>query len=185
MSDVVNEPAEEPTEVESAMGQAYQVIGALAHVANMMGDPAVIKALDYFSSNMFDPKFLPWMPPLPLIPKTLNDGDIKHLWMRAGGRWQDDKMIGSMEYGKLITFLRMIATEPERLKVELGRAYRAVRGLYSCVVKGKIPDQTMLAYHQPTIGAAIRFVEEGSIEGTEYFIGKHISVLHAVIEKAK
>jgi len=75
-------------------------------------------------------------------------------------------------------------TEVQRLEKELGRAYRALRGLYSFVVTGETPDRTMLAYHSPTIAAAIRFVDEGSLDGAEYFIGKPFEVLQEVFAKS-
>lgn len=56
-------PAPEgPTECEDAMGQAYQVIGAIIAHFDLPDDPELIRALDYFAANKFDPKFLPWAP---------------------------------------------------------------------------------------------------------------------------
>lgn len=72
-------------------------------------------------------------------------------------------------------------TEAERLTIELERAYRAIRGLYTAALKGGKPDQTMMAYHSPTIAAACRFVKTGSLEGAEYFVGKPIEVLHEAL----
>jgi hypothetical protein len=63
-------------------------------------------------------------------------------------------------------------------KTELERAYRALRGLYGAVAKGEMPDKTALAYHSPTLAAAARFVHEGALDGSGYFIGKNVSVLH-------
>lgn len=63
-------------------------------------------------------------------------------------------------------------------KKELERAYRCIRGLYGKIANGEMPDQTMLAYHSPTLGAAIRFVDEQQLDGAEYFIGKRVDVLH-------
>lgn len=71
--------------------------------------------------------------------------------------------------------------EIERLKKELGRAYRAVRGFYSVLSKGQKPSDGMMAYHALTVGAAIRFVNEGSLDGSEYFVGKKLDVLQAVM----
>lgn len=68
--------------------------------------------------------------------------------------------------------------ELERLKTELGRAYRAVHGLHNAHKAG---TEHALAYHSPTIGAAARFVREGSLDGSEYFIGKPVEVLHAAL----
>ena len=72
----------------------------------------------------------------------------------------------------------------EQLEIELGRAYRALRGLYGCVVNGEQPGDTMMAYHSPTFGAAVRFVNEQKMDGAEYFIGKHFSVLADVLKSA-
>ncbi len=71
------------------------------------------------------------------------------------------------------------------LKLELERAYRALRGIYGCVANGRMPDKTMLAYHSPAIGAALRFVNEGALDGSEYFIGKPASVLHDALATAR
>lgn len=74
----------------------------------------------------------------------------------------------------------------EQLEDELAKAYRAIRGLYGCAVNGKTPDPIMLAYHAPTLGAAIRFVNHDAMDGTAYFMSKHINVLHdALAEYAK
>lgn len=45
---------------ETKSDQAYQVIGTLASLANCFEHPEVIRALDYFSSDHFDPEFLPF-----------------------------------------------------------------------------------------------------------------------------
>lgn len=76
-------------------------------------------------------------------------------------------------------------TEQERLRAELERAYRAIRGLYGVIANGRQPPATMLAYHSLTIGAAIRFVEEGSLEGAEFFVGKQLEVLSDVLAKVR
>lgn len=74
--------------------------------------------------------------------------------------------------------------EIERLRKEIGRAYRAVRGFYSCLSKGQTPSEAMMAYHGLTVGAAIRFVNEGALDGSDYFIGKKLDVLQDVIRDA-
>lgn len=68
-------------------------------------------------------------------------------------------------------------------KTELERAYRCIRGLYGKIANGEKPNATMLAYHSPTLAAAIRFVEEGALDGSEYFIGKDVSVLHEAMRR--
>lgn len=72
--------------------------------------------------------------------------------------------------------------EIERLKTELGRAYRALHGYSNAQRKGEMLNETAVGYHAPTAGAAARFVREGSLEGSEYFVGKHVSVLHAALD---
>lgn len=67
--------------------------------------------------------------------------------------------------------------EIECLRTELGRAYRAVHGFYSAH-RAEQPLMS-LAYHTPTIGAAGRFVREGALDGSDYFIGKPVAVLHS------
>lgn len=74
---------------------------------------------------------------------------------------------------------------PTELEIELGRAYRALRGLYGQIAKDQMPDKTMLAYHSPTIAAALRFVHEGELDGSQYFIGKPVSVLHDALALAR
>ena len=63
-------------------------------------------------------------------------------------------------------------------KTELERAYRALRGLYGAIAQGEMPDKALMGYHSPTRAAAARFVHEGELDGSEYFIGKDVSVLH-------
>jgi len=69
-----------------------------------------------------------------------------------------------------------------RLRTELGRAYRALRGFYSFAAKAEVPNKTMMAYHALTIGASIRFVNYGSLDGADYFVGKPVDVLHDVFK---
>lgn len=71
----------------------------------------------------------------------------------------------------------------EQLEEELAKAYRALRGLYGRVVNGTTPDKAMVAYHSPTLGAALRFVNYGQMDGSAYFVGKHISVLHDTLRE--
>lgn len=75
-------------------------------------------------------------------------------------------------------------SEQDRLQRELERAYRALRGIYGKIANGEKPDETMLAYHGATLGAAVRYVAEGSLEGSEYFEGKSIEVLHDTLRSA-
>ena len=72
--------------------------------------------------------------------------------------------------------------EPD-LRRELERAYRCIRGFYYHAKRGEIPDETFLSYQSLTIGAAVRYVHEGALDGSEYFIGKTPEVLQAVLGK--
>ncbi|RWI96404.1 MAG: hypothetical protein EOR22_06495 [Mesorhizobium sp.] len=78
------------------------------------------------------------------------------------------------------------ATEPspqdEKLKLELERAYRAIRGFYTAYQNGVPADRSVIAYHSPTIAAACRFVMTGSLYGSEYFIGKPVEVLREAMQ---
>ena len=73
-------------------------------------------------------------------------------------------------------------TEVERLETELSRAYRALHVMAACARDGRKPGAATLAYHSPTIGAAARFIQDGSLEGAGYFIGKDVSVLHDALK---
>jgi hypothetical protein len=47
--------------LETKSAQAYQVIGALSTHFDAFEHPDVQRALDYFSSDGYDPEFLPWV----------------------------------------------------------------------------------------------------------------------------
>lgn len=66
-------------------------------------------------------------------------------------------------------------------KKELERSYRALQALYRKLVNNDPIDQTMMAYHSLTIGAAIRYVDEQALDGSEFFIGKPATVLSDVL----
>ena len=70
------------------------------------------------------------------------------------------------------------------MKRALEQAYRAVRGFYAAVASGESPNDAMLAYHSPTIGAAIRFVDDGELDAPDYFVGKPVTVLQETLAKA-
>jgi hypothetical protein len=81
------------------------------------------------------------------------------------------------------------STENERQCVidcekELERAYRCIRGFWTATKKGEPLDGTALTYHSPTIAAACRFVADGKLDGAEYFIGKHVSVMHEALDQS-
>lgn len=81
--------------------------------------------------------------------------------------------------------LRMMAERSSAevdLRTELERAYRCICGLHTAIRKGELPGGPVLGYHSPTIAAARRFVTEGELDGSEYFIGKHVDVLHAALK---
>lgn len=71
--------------------------------------------------------------------------------------------------------------EMERLRTELGRAYRALHAFAFAYREGKMLNDTAAMYHSPTIGAASRFVHEGALDGSEYFIHKSVDVLYAAL----
>lgn len=64
----------------------------------------------------------------------------------------------------------------EQLENELARAYRAVVGYNT----GKLTDAAR-AYHALTVAAAKRFVFQDALDGTAYFEGKPVNVLHAAL----
>ncbi len=66
----------------------------------------------------------------------------------------------------------------EQLKIELGRAYRCIQGMHNALTNG---GQFAEIYHLLTIGAAKRFVFENDLSGSQYFEGKHVSVLHEAL----
>lgn len=70
----------------------------------------------------------------------------------------------------------------EQLREELERAYRCISGFYVSRRKGELLDKTTFAYHSPTVAAARRYVTEGELDGSEYFIGKNVSVMHAALD---
>lgn len=69
-----------------------------------------------------------------------------------------------------------------RLQEELERAYRCICGFHSFAREGKLPDDGMLAYQSPVIGAARRFVIQGALDGAAYFEGKPVTVLHDALK---
>lgn len=71
--------------------------------------------------------------------------------------------------------------EIERLRMELGRAYMALHAFAFAHRAGEMLNNTAVMYHSPTIGASARFVHEGALDGSEYFIGKSVDVLHAAL----
>lgn len=68
----------------------------------------------------------------------------------------------------------------QQLRTELGRAYRCIQGMHNAltVMQAEMPGN---GYHLPTVAAAKRFVFEDSLEGTDYFIGKPVEVLHGAL----
>ena len=72
------------------------------------------------------------------------------------------------------SLLRLLA----QARTEQGRAYRCIQGMHNALKKGgEFPE----AYHSPTIGAAKRFVFEGALDGSDYFIGKPVDLLHKAL----
>ena len=75
--------------------------------------------------------------------------------------------------------------ERDRLTTELQRAWRCVRGFHSFSQRGELPDNAFRAYHILTIAAAVRYVSERSMDGSEYFIGKDIDVVKYILDPPK
>ena len=79
------------------------------------------------------------------------------------------------------SLLRLLANA----RKEQEHAYRCIQGMYHALTTETLFNQ---GYHAPTIGAAKRVVFEGALDGSEYFIGKPVDVLHAALalpEKGK
>lgn len=74
-----------------------------------------------------------------------------------------------------------LADEIKCLHIELGRAYRALHAYAHARRAGTVLNETAVAYHSLTAAAAARFVHEGTLDGSEYFIGKPVEVLHAAL----
>jgi len=71
--------------------------------------------------------------------------------------------------------------ELEHLRTELERAYRALAAYTNARDRGEpLPDHAV-AYHSLTEAAAKQFVNSGALDGSEYFIGKSVDVLHAAL----
>lgn len=67
----------------------------------------------------------------------------------------------------------------DELKRELGRAYRCIQGMHHALkTGGDFAD----GYHALTVAAAKRFVYEGALDGSEYFIGKPPEVLNEALK---
>ena len=71
--------------------------------------------------------------------------------------------------------------ELDHLRTELGRAYRALLAYATASERGKRLNDAAVAYHSLTEAAAKRFVNHGALDGSEYFIGKSVDVLHAAL----
>lgn len=68
------------------------------------------------------------------------------------------------------------------LEHELDRAYRALCGYAKAAEKGTVLGDATVAYHAPTVAAAKRWTLEGEMDGSDYFIGKPVDVLHAALK---
>ncbi len=69
------------------------------------------------------------------------------------------------------------------LEEELGRAWRALHGYAQAARAGVTLSVATRAYHEPTVAAAKRFVLDGAFDGTAYFIGKPVEVLHETLAR--
>jgi hypothetical protein len=74
-----------------------------------------------------------------------------------------------------------VENELEHLRTELERAYRALAAYTNAHDRGETLPAHAAAYHSTTEAAAKRFVNHGSLDGSEYFIGKSVDVLHAAL----
>lgn len=79
-------------------------------------------------------------------------------------------------------YTKSVEDEVAHLKKELERAYRAIYGFHNAWVKHERFGDIPVAYHSCTIAAAARSVKEHSLEGADYFVGKHVSVLQEALE---
>lgn len=75
------------------------------------------------------------------------------------------------EHDSLLRLLAQARTEQER-------AYRCIQGMHNALHKGIPFDE---GYHSLTLGAAKRYVFEGALDGSDYFVGKKVEVLHAAL----
>lgn len=66
----------------------------------------------------------------------------------------------------------------EELTIELQHAYRCIQGLNNALKELKKNTPSHLAL---TVGAAKRYVYEDALDGSQYFVGKHVSVLHEAL----
>lgn len=69
------------------------------------------------------------------------------------------------------------------LEEELGRAWRALHVYAATARTGVQPTDATRAYHEITVAAAKRFVLDGVFDGTAYFIGKPVEVLHDTLSR--
>lgn len=67
----------------------------------------------------------------------------------------------------------------QELVIELQRAYRCIQGMHKALTTG---TEFAVWYHAPTLGAAKRFVYQGELDGSAYFEGKQVSVLHDALK---
>lgn len=74
-----------------------------------------------------------------------------------------------------------MTSEIEHLRTELSRAYRALAAYTYARARGEPLNDAAVAYHSLTEAAAKRFVNHGALDGSEYFIGKSVDVLHAAL----
>ncbi len=85
------------------------------------------------------------------------------------------------EIARLTDELEKCTEDAGRMRTELVRAYRALAAYTHARDHGQpLPDHAV-AYHSLTEAAAKRFVNHGALDGSEYFIGKSVDVLHAAL----
>lgn len=105
-------------------------------------------------------------------------------WIRGAGVMEKPggcRHDGAADYCALGDALSEQLETRRDVERELERAYRAVYALYNEYTCSPQYDPTKYAHICLTLGAAARFVLDGRLDGADYFVGKHIDVLHEAL----
>jgi len=108
--------------------------------------------------------------------------------MKLGDVVAIEEALGSPDgyaYEQARADVESLLADDDALRQELAKAYRCIRGMYEAYAHGVLPGDTMMAYHSLTIGAAVRYVETGDLDGSGYFVGKKLDVLQQVLRSVK
>jgi len=76
-------------------------------------------------------------------------------------------------------------TEQINYKQELERAYRALFAYAKAIARKEPLGEAACAYHSLTIAAAVRFVLDSELDGSGYFEGKHVEILHETLHRLR